>query len=84
MYFYYYRFMAITEQPVLAGTPVKNWRILLEQSFTARMPLLTRDAESLFFCGTPTPTPSPNFRLRLQDVMCNILIVYFRMNGEKM
>jgi len=30
-----------TGQPVLAGTPVKNWMILLEQSFTAHMPLLT-------------------------------------------
>ena len=27
-------------QPALTGTPVKNWRILLVQSFTARMPLL--------------------------------------------
>jgi len=30
-----------TGQPVLAGTPVKNWRILLERSITAHMPLLT-------------------------------------------
>ena len=30
-----------TEQSASGGTPVKNWRILLEQSFTARMPLLT-------------------------------------------
>jgi len=30
-----------TEQPASAGTPVKNWRILLEQSFTAHMLLLT-------------------------------------------
>ena len=30
-----------TGQPVLAGTPVKNWRILLEKRFAARMPLLT-------------------------------------------
>jgi len=34
-----------TGQPALAGVslapPVKNWKILLEQSFTARMPLLT-------------------------------------------
>jgi len=37
--YYYYLFMA--EQPALAGTPVKNCRILLEQSFTAHMPLLT-------------------------------------------
>jgi len=28
-----------TGQPALAGTPVKNLRMLLEQSFTARMPL---------------------------------------------
>jgi len=27
-------------QPVLASTPVKNWRILLQQRFTACMPLL--------------------------------------------
>ena len=27
-----------TGQPALASTPVKNWRILLELSFTARMP----------------------------------------------
>jgi len=35
---------------------------------------LTRDAESLFFCGTPTPNLALNnrgLRLRLQDVMCN-------------
>jgi len=29
-----------TGQPVLASTPVKNCRILLEQSFTAPMPSL--------------------------------------------
>jgi len=29
-----------TGQPALAGTPVKNWRILSEQSFTAHMPLM--------------------------------------------
>ena len=28
-----------TGQSILAGTSVKNWRILLEQSFTAHMPL---------------------------------------------
>ena len=33
--------------------------------------------------GLQTATPSPNFRLRLQDVMCDIVSVYFRMNGEK-
>ena len=38
-----------TGQSVLAGTPVKNWMILLEQSFTARMPLLT--ATSAFGLG---------------------------------
>jgi len=38
-----------TAHPVLAGTPVKNWRILLEQSFTARMPLLM--AASIFGLG---------------------------------
>jgi len=26
-------------KPVLAGTPVKKWRILLEQIFTAHVPL---------------------------------------------
>jgi len=26
-----------TGKPVLASTPVKKWRILVEQSFTARM-----------------------------------------------
>ena len=36
-------------QPVIDGTPVKNWTILLEQSFTARMPLLT--ATSAFGLG---------------------------------
>jgi len=36
-------------QPVLPGTPVKNWRILLEQSFSARMPLLV--ATSAFRLG---------------------------------
>jgi len=30
-------------QPALAGTPIKNWRILLKQIFTARMPLLSPD-----------------------------------------
>ena len=30
-----------TGQPALAGTPVKNRRSFLEQSFTAHMPLLT-------------------------------------------
>ena len=36
-------------QPALAGTPVKKWRILLVQSFTARMPLLM--ATSIFGLG---------------------------------
>ena len=36
-------------QPVLAGTSVKNWRILLVQSFTASMPLLA--AYSTFGLG---------------------------------
>jgi len=38
-----------TGQPVLAGTPVNVWRILLERSFTARMPLLM--ASSKFELG---------------------------------
>jgi len=36
-------------QLALAGTPVKKWRILLEQSFTVRMPLLM--ATSAFRLG---------------------------------
>jgi len=36
-------------QPVLAGSASKNWRILLEQSLTTCMPLLT--ATSLFVLG---------------------------------
>jgi len=41
-YYYNHRFMAIicTGQPALAYSPIKNSRILLEQSFTACMPLL--------------------------------------------
>jgi len=35
-----------TGQPAFAGTPVKNWRILLKQSLTAHIPLLT--ATSIF------------------------------------
>ena len=38
-----------TGQPTLAGPPVKNWRILLVQSFTACMPLLI--ATSAFGIG---------------------------------
>jgi len=38
-----------TGQPALDGTPVKNWRILLVQSFTSRKPLLT--ATSAFELG---------------------------------
>jgi len=34
-------FWHYTEQPALAGIPLKNWTILLQQSFTAQMPLLT-------------------------------------------
>jgi len=34
-----------------------------------------RDAESLFFVG---------LRLQLQNVMCDMLIVYFMMNGENL
>jgi len=30
-----------TQQLALASIPVKNWRILLAQCFTVRMPLLT-------------------------------------------
>jgi len=40
-YYYHYRFTSIIQvnlcQP---APPVKNWRILLEQSYTAYMPLL--------------------------------------------
>jgi len=41
-HYYYYYYYYSTGQSALASTPqVKNWRTLLEQSFTARMPLLT-------------------------------------------
>ena len=52
-----------TDQTVLASTSVKKWRILLEQSFTAHMPLLM--ATSTFALETRLnlalvvlPTPS--------------------------
>jgi len=38
-----------TGQPALAGNAVKNWRTLLEHSFTACMPLVT--AASAFRLG---------------------------------
>jgi len=38
-----------TGQPALAGIPVKNWKIMLEQSCTAHMPLLM--ANSAFRLG---------------------------------
>jgi len=38
-----------TGQPALGGTPVKKWRILLEQRFTVHMPLLM--ATSTFGLG---------------------------------
>jgi len=38
---YYHRLTAITKDNLRQpAPPLKNWRILLEQSFTARMPLL--------------------------------------------
>jgi len=49
-----------TGQPALAGTPIKNWRILLEQSSTARMPLVT--ATSIFRLGRR------HYRVLLNDV----------------
>ena len=39
-YYYYYRFTAII-QDSQHTLRVQNWRILFEQSLTARMPLLT-------------------------------------------
>jgi len=43
--------MAITQDNLhYLAPPVKNWRILLEQSFTAFMPLL-RAASALGFLG---------------------------------
>jgi len=66
------------------------------------MILISRDAESLYFCGTPTPgleklvfqTPTPalknldsssdhEIRLQLQDLLCDIVIVYLRITSEK-
>ena len=46
--------------------------LVLSLSQTSFMMIMTTDAESLFFVG-----------LRLQDVMCDLLIVCFRRNGEK-
>jgi len=53
--------------------------------FTDITECLDQGCGVLSFCetSTPTPTPSPDFRLRIQDVMCDILIVYFSMNGQK-
>ena len=58
------------------------------------MTVYIRDAESLSFCGTPTPTPTPalknldsssdhEIRLQLQDLLCDIVIVYLRITSEK-
>jgi len=43
MHYYYYRFTAITQEANLRlpAFAVKNWRISSQQSFTARMALLT-------------------------------------------
>jgi len=38
---YYYCYCYCTGQPLLVALPDENWRILLEQNFTALMPLLT-------------------------------------------
>ena len=43
------RFTAIAQDQPASAPPVKNWRILLEQTFTARMPLLM--ATSAFGLG---------------------------------
>jgi len=43
------RFTAIAQDQPASAPPVKNWRILLEQTFTARMPLLM--AASAFGLG---------------------------------
>jgi len=49
-YRYYYRFTAIIQDNLRKpAPPVKNWSILLEQSFTACMPLLV--AASTFRLG---------------------------------
>ena len=37
-----------TGKTVLASTPVKKWRILVEQSFTARMPMPLLTANNVF------------------------------------
>jgi len=54
-----------TAQPTLAGTAVKNWKILLEQSFSARMPLLM--ATSTFGLG----------RRLLIGVTCTVFVPYW-------
>jgi len=49
-----------TGQPLLAGTSVKNWRILLEQTFTAHMPLLIATREMVLeFSSMTLPSQSP-------------------------
>ena len=47
---------------------------------------MTRDAESLYFCGTLTPAlknmdsdSEPKIRHRIQDLLCDIVIVYLGM-----
>ena len=59
-------------QPVLAGTPVKNWRILLEQSFTASLSLLM--ATSTFWIREKTL-----YRVLFNVYVILILFWYFVM-----
>ena len=58
-----------------------NSRLWVKTVHTAAYAALGAGIRNPYFCGTPTPRS--NFNLRLQDVVCDILIVYFMMNGEK-
>jgi len=45
---------------------------------------LVRDAESLFLWDSDSGPKEAGLRLQLQNVMCDMLIVYFMMNGENL
>jgi len=63
-----------TEQPALAGTPDNNWRVLLEQTYTVHVPLVTTTTnrkKTLQFSSTVLPAPS----LYLETVIITTEIV---------
>jgi len=64
----------LASPPTTLSAPVKNWRILLVQSFTARMPLPT--ATSAFSLGSVTFCDSAKRLIFLLNILLCLCVMY--------